>query len=203
MGPPTSRTSSAYVPPQKESNSTLLGGGVLPASDVRDDLNRTPATTVELRFEPIARSGGLFSHGFIVVTDNKSGSRWRNEGHGEVTMLGTMPGGMLSASTSNSTVEQANSSKLAASFSTDAPADEVAQRLTQYGSAFSAKRIPYTLAFPPPEDLYGLAPSIPMHNSNYYIGSAWEHVTGGLPRLPPGISAPGWGDHRSKSGRPQ
>lgn len=44
------KQTSAYVPPQNGGNSTLLGEGALPSADVRDDLNRSPSTRVDLRF---------------------------------------------------------------------------------------------------------------------------------------------------------
>jgi hypothetical protein len=55
--------SSAYVPPQNGGNSTLLGGNVLPAADLKDDLNRSPSTTVDLRFTPVQTGAGRMSHG--------------------------------------------------------------------------------------------------------------------------------------------
>lgn len=205
MGPPNSKQSSAYVPPQNDSNSTLLGGGILPAADVSDDLNRSPATTIDLRFTPVQSGAGRMSHGFMIVTDNATGKQWRSEGMPEGRRaLGQIPGGALLALTSVLQPNERIDGRPAASFSTDQPAEEVAGRLAAFSSAFTAKRLPYGLPIIPPVDPYGLAPPrFPVTNSNYYAGAAWQHLTGALPDLPRDVVAPGWGDRRLKVGFPQ
>lgn len=197
--------SSAYVPPQNGSNSTLLGGNVLPAADLSDDLNRSPLTTVDLRFTPVQTGAGRMSHGFIVVTDNATGKQWRSEGMPEgQSVRGLLPAGALTASTAELDADQRADGRQAASFATDIPAKEVASRLAAFSSAFAAKRIPYGLPISPPVDPYGMAPArLPVTNSNYYAGAAWDHLTGTTPDLPRDILAPGWGDHRLKIGFPQ
>jgi hypothetical protein len=180
----------------------LLGEGVLPAADLKDDLNRSPSTTVDLRFVPVQSGVGRMSHGFIVVTDNTTGKQWRSEGMPEgASIRGLMPAGALTASTAELAADQHADGRQAASFATDVPADEVAKRLTAFSSAFSAKRMPYDLPIAPPVDPYGLAPPrLPVRNSNYYAGAAWDHLTGMLADLPRDVVAPGWGDHRLKVG---
>jgi hypothetical protein len=197
--------SSAYVPPQNGSNSTLLGGNVLPVADLRGDLNRSPSTTVDLRFTPVQTGAGRMSHGFIVVTDNATGKQWRSEGMPEgQSVRGAMPVGALTASTAELAAGQRADGRQATSFSTDVPAADVARRLAAFSSAFAAKSIPYGLPISPPVDPYGLAsPRLPVTNSNYYASAAWDHLTGTTPDLPRDILAPGWGDHRVKIGFPR
>jgi len=184
----------------------LLGAGVVPGADLRDDLNRNPSTTVDLRFRPVEVVGaGGMSHGFIVVADNATGKKWISEGGpGGQSIRGTMPASPLTASTVGSDAEAQPAGRRTASFVTDVPADEVAKRLTAFSSTFSAKRIPYDLPIDPPVDPYGIVPPVhlPVRNSNYYAGAAWEHFTGTVPELPRDITAPGWGDHRFKFGYP-
>ncbi|MBS0547753.1 MAG: hypothetical protein JSR24_08395 [Proteobacteria bacterium] len=198
MGPPNSKQSSAYVPPQTEGNSTLLGGGVLPAADVRGDLNRTPATTVELRFNPVI--GGNY-HGYIVVTDNATNRQWVSEGGPDgVRSSGQLPGGYLTAGTLAKSPGERLGSKSAASFLTDIPADQVAKRLGRFSDNFSARRLAYQIPISEPAYPYAIATQEPpVHNSNYYIGAAWDDLRGEIPSLPRGVSAPGWGDHRRES----
>ena len=66
-----------YVRPVN-STSTLLGPSAQPDAGQYDDLNRSPATTVELRFRHFAFPSGETTrdHAFIVVTDNSTGKQW-------------------------------------------------------------------------------------------------------------------------------
>lgn len=144
------------------------------------------------------------SHGFIVVTDNVTGKQWLSEGMPEgASVRGMLPVGALTASTAELPQGQHAGGRQAASFVTDVPADEVAKRLTTFSSGFSAKRLPYDLPITPPVDPFGMAPPrLPVRNSNYYAGAAWDHLTGSVPPLPRDLVAPGWGDHRLKVGFP-
>ncbi|MBS0538465.1 MAG: hypothetical protein JSR47_06905 [Proteobacteria bacterium] len=207
MGPPNSKQSSAYVPPQTEGNSTLLGGGVLPAADVRGDLNRTPATSMELRFRHVLlddnkRDTG-FDHAYIVVTDNRTheqsihqaGPFGGNGAYGFPYALGR-----IAATTSKYDQESRGYGqpyRQVAVFNTDTPAEDVLRSLNAYGDAVNKQAIPYTL----PDVRMPFVgrpknPWFPTPNSNLYGGAAWQFLTGSLPELPDGVDAPGWGDHR-------
>jgi hypothetical protein len=115
-----------------------------------------------------------------------------------------MPVGALTASTAELKPHERANGRQATSFSTDVPAEDVAGRLAAFSSAFAAKDIPYRLPISPLADPYGLAPPrLPVANSNYYAGAAWDYLAGTTPDLPRDILAPGWGDHRLKIGFPQ
>ena len=74
---PKSNPSTAYVPPQSETNQTLLGEGRLPASNLNDDLNRSPATSAELRFRHVVLDGHDtgFDHAYMVIAGNHTGEQ--------------------------------------------------------------------------------------------------------------------------------
>jgi hypothetical protein len=190
---------SAYVPPA--STSTLLGDSAQPAAGQYDDLNRLPATTVELRFRRV-NLGGYDTgkdHAFIVVTDNVMGKQWVNQaGPWRAAQKGTF--GFVDASSEEYKKDESRDYdapyKTAGRFSTDASADSVAHKLEGFANRFNENGVPYEL---PTAQLPMVPPGVAEHtstlNSNYYGGTAWQHLTGSVPSLPIGINAPGWGDH--------
>ena len=149
--------SAPYVPRPTEGASTLLGDSAQPAAGLNDDLNKSPATTVDLHFAPVLSASGGSYHGYIVVTDNASGTQWTNEGGPDgARMSGLLPGGHLEASTTKHGPGVGPGSRQAASFTTDAPADQVADRLTNFAQNFTAKKLPYNLPYVGPVDPLGL-----------------------------------------------
>lgn len=195
--------SSPYVPPLNV-ESTLLGESEAAQSD---DLNRSPATTVELRFRhvslptklpPWARVGTSRDHAFIVITDNTTGEQWVNEA-GPLSMDGAPVLGTTNATVENYDKNYSNYDvpyKTIARFTTDAPASVAKGKLESFANRFNDNQLDYQL----PPDVLPMIPSnmqdrIPTRNSNYYGGYAWQYLTGSVPALPAGMDAPGWGDH--------
>jgi hypothetical protein len=76
MGIFSSQPTYRYVPPIK-AKSTLLGESAQPDAGQYDDLNRSPATSVELRFRRVGSLGLTTTrdHAFVVVTDNATGKQ--------------------------------------------------------------------------------------------------------------------------------
>lgn len=197
--------SSAYVPPQNGSNSTLLGGNVLPVADVQNDLNKSPTTNVELRFRHVILGGRNtgFDHAYIVITDNRTGEQSVHQASPQGPQgsnLFPLPMGTIIATTDpyDSASNGYNQPyRKVAGFNTDASAESVRASLDGFGKAFNRKAIPYVL----PDVRIPFVPAnrhpiFPTQNSNYYGGAAWQHLTGAVPELPTEIDAPGWGDHR-------
>jgi hypothetical protein len=195
--------SSPYVPPLK-AKSTLLGESEAATSD---DLNRTPATTAELRFRHVPLPPGAPSwaqmktsrdHAFIVITDNTTGKQWVNEAEPD-TLFGDPVLGRIKAGTVTYDKGYSNYDlpyRTVAQVTTDAPALEAKERLDSFADRFTQNKVDYQL---PPDVLPMIPPSmqdvIPKRNSNYCGGYAWQYLTGSVPKLPAGFDAPGWGDH--------
>ncbi|HTR87899.1 MAG TPA: hypothetical protein VMI56_25685 [Reyranella sp.] len=208
MGIPPASKPSTYVPPRNGVGPTLLNSSAQPEAGQYDDLNRSPATTIELRFSPVQTGTDQTTvghHGYIVVTDNISGKQWKSEaGPTGQRVRGLLPSGFLEAHTreKGDTVKDPTQ---AATFTTDVPAEEVAARLTKFSDAFSQRKVPYRLPdylLPGVPESYLRDPPPSTTTSNYYAGAAWEHLTGSLPRLPSGVFAPGWGEHKFDTDSP-
>lgn len=188
--------SPAYVPPQTGDTSTLLGGGGQPPGDP----DRARPTKVDLHFEPVGTGGGRSHHGYIVVTDGTTQKQWTTEAlPSERRARAILPSGFVQSFVTEGQAAPRASSRHVATFETDVPADQVAGKLSGFSERFNERKIPYDLPINLHYDPYGLAPpQSPVRNSNYYVGSAWADLTGATPALPPGLDAPGWGDHRKK-----
>jgi hypothetical protein len=196
---------SAYVPPQTGGSSTLLGSSAQPEAGQYDDLNRSPATSVELRFRhatPGQYDTG-FDHAFIVITNNQTGEQSVHQASSlgpQGSNLFPLPMGTITATTDPYDAKAHGYNqpyRKIAAFNTDASAESVRKSLDDFGNAFNKKAIPYVLPdvripFVP----VNRRPIFPTPNSNYYGGAAWQFLTGSVPELPTEIDAPGWGDHR-------
>lgn len=202
--------SSAYVPPQTGGNSTLLGDSAQPAAGQYDDLNRSPATSVELRFRHVRYPGydTGYDHAFIVVTDNLTGEQWVNQA-GPWGPDGDPVLGSLEATTdeykSGKSRDYDAPYKPVARFTTDASPESVKEKLEVFSDRFNRGRTTYEL---PPVPLLMVPPDVrsrlPTRNSNFYGGAVWDYLTSSVPKLPDSIDAPGWADHlRAPARRPQ
>lgn len=203
-----------YVPRSNAGFSTLLGGWAQPESGQQGDLNRSPATTVDLYFSKVASADYNTGshHGYIVVTDNATGKRWLSEAAPSTNWHRYPMGTVKAFTTSIPTGPQPTNEELAlqgrlnadrdrrvASYSTDLSPEAVAEKLKAFSDGFTRRNIPYQLPRPalflPGQDSLSLPPPL-VQNSNYFAGASWEKLTGGLPSLPLSVSAPGWGDHQ-------
>ncbi len=168
------------------------------------DLNRSPATTVELLFREVTPQGvktGL-DHAYILLTDNATGEQWINEarpsgpkGDGWFPY----PMGTVRASGKKYVKEVTGYGQpyhAVARHVTDESTDSIRRRLDDFAESFNKKNIPYSLPdLRVPFVGFPKNPLFPTPNSNYYAGLAWEHLTGSTPRLPSAVDAPGWRDH--------
>jgi hypothetical protein len=162
--------------------STILGDGALPVGGEYRDLNRSPATSVELRFRNVILDGKNtgFDHAYIVVTDNQTGTQTVHQASPRGPQGNNwfpLPMGTIDASTEPygpASTGYGQPYRKVASFNTDASAGSVSQSLDNFGTTFNKKSIPYALPdiripFVPPTR----HPSVPTRNSNYYGGAAW------------------------------
>lgn len=194
-----------YVPPA-DTPSTLLGRSAQPEAGQFDDLNRAPATSVELRFRRVAFPGWRTTrdHAFIVVTDNATGKQWVHQagpgGPDGDPLLGSIK---VDTDVYDKDARGYNDDyRTVARFSTDTSPESVAKRLATYGNHFENSGASYQL----PPDVLAMVPAtrqdeLSTRNSNYYGGLVWQNLTGKVPKLPSDMDAPGWGDHtRDPSG---
>lgn len=179
---------------------SIFGDSAQPAAGQYDDLNRSPATTVELRFRHVRFPGydTGYDHAFIVATDNATGRQVVHQagpwGPGGNTILGG-----IAASTEEYTKDKSRdygaSYRAVSRFQTDASIDAVKRKLEEFSDRFNREQMPYQLPPMLPMVPRATRDRLPTLNSNYYGGAAWEYLTGTSLKLPDDIDAPGWADH--------
>lgn len=149
----------SYVP-SVNTPSTLLGDSAQPETGQYDDLNRSPATSVELRFRRVAFPGWETTrdHAFIVVTDNATGEQWAHQA-GPGGPAGDPVLGAIKVDTDDYKKGARGYDapyRAVARFTTDASPDSVLGKLATAGDRFQDNRASCQL----PPDILPMVPRV-------------------------------------------